>query len=80
LLRTSVVQSVYRSYVNALVAKGEFFLAYVPDEFNDSVGSLDFDPVVMRALFEAGRDDALSGIGWKVLPPGVDPISLDING
>ena len=80
LLRTSIVQSVYRAYVRSVVAKGDFFLAYVPDEFNDSVGSLDFDPVVMQALFDAGREDALSGIGWKLLPPDVEPINLDGDG
>jgi len=76
LLRTTIVQSVYRAYVRTVLSNAEFYLAYVPDELNDSVGSLDFDPVVMRALFDAGRTDALSGIGWKPLPPDVEPISL----
>jgi len=80
LLRTSIVQSLYRAYVRTLVAKAEFYVAFVPDEFNDSVGSLDFDPVVMRALFDAGRNDALSGVGWKLLPPGVDAIELEASG
>jgi len=80
ILRTSIVQSLYRAYVRTLVAKAEFYVAYVPDEFNDSVGSLDFDPVVMRSLFDAGRNDALSGVGWKLLPPGVEAIELETNG
>jgi len=76
LLRSSIVQSVYRAYVRSVLASAEFYLAYVPDELNDKAGSLDFDPVVMQALFDAGRNDALSGVGWKLLPPNVDPISV----
>ena len=80
LLRTSIVQSVYRSYIRTIVADTEFYLAYVPDRYNDVVGSLEFDPVVMRELFDAGRNDSLSGIGWKLLPPGVDAIELKSGG
>jgi len=80
LLRSSVVEALYRSYVRSVVAEADFFLAYVPDEFNDSVGSLDFNPVVMQSLFEAGRNSALSGFGWNTLPPGVDPLELKAGG
>lgn len=74
LLRTNIVQSVEHAYVSSVQADAEFYLAYVPDELNDSVGSLDFDPVVMQSLFDVGREDALSGNGWKLLPPGVEPL------
>ncbi len=79
LLRTSVVQAVYRAYVRSVVLESEFYLASVPDELNDSVGSLDFDPVVMRSLFDAGRQDALGGFGWRPIPPGVRPVHLSPN-
>ena len=79
ILRTNVVQAVHRAYVTSVQADAEFFLAHVPDELNDSVGSLDFDPVVMQALFDAGRKDALSGNGWKLLPPEVEPLDRQLQ-
>ena len=79
ILRTNVVQAVHRAYVTSVQADAEFFLAYVPDRLNDSVGSLDFDPVVMQALFDAGREDALSGYGWKHLPPEVEPLDRQLQ-
>jgi len=78
ILRTNVVQAVHRAYVTSVQADAEFFMAHVPDELNDSVGSLDFDPVVMQALFKAGREDALSGNGWKLLPPEVEPLDRQL--
>ncbi len=79
ILRTNVVQAVHRAYVTSVQADADFFLAYVPDKLNDSVGSLDFDPVVMQALFDAGREDALSGNGWKLLPPEVEPLDRQLQ-
>ena len=40
ILRTNVVQAVHRAYVTSVQADAEFFLAYVPDRLNDSVGCL----------------------------------------
>ena len=79
ILRTNVVQAVHRAYVTSIQADADFFLAHVPDELNDSVGSLDFDPVVMQALFDAGREDAISGNGWKLLPPEVEPLDRQLQ-
>lgn len=74
-----MVQAVHRAYVTSIQADADFFLAHVPDELNDSVGSLDFDPVVMQALFDAGREDAISGNGWKLLPPEVEPLDRQLQ-
>ncbi len=76
LLRTSIVQAVYRAYVRSVLYAADFALTYVPDELNDSVGSLDFDPVVMRALFDAGRKDGLKRDRWLSVPPNVGPIEV----
>ena len=44
-------------------------LGYVPDAVPETKNPLEFDPVEMRALFEAGREAVRRPDFWKSEPP-----------
>jgi hypothetical protein len=50
----------------------DFNLAYIPSEFTTKPKS-PFDTTYMRALYEVGRSEAVSGSEWKKHPPGYAP-------
>ncbi len=52
---------------------GRFQLAAVPQAMPVGANALDFDPVVMRALFDTGYQLAASGKPWRDTPPGLEP-------
>ncbi len=52
---------------------GQFNLAAVPQAMPVGANALDFDPVLMRALFDTGYQFAACGKPWRDTPPGVEP-------
>lgn len=62
-----------RLFLMATLSGGKFQLAAVPQDMRVGANALDFDPVLMRQLFEAGHDFAFSGRPWRNTPPGLEP-------
>jgi hypothetical protein len=62
-----------RLFLMATLSGGRFQLAAVPQEMKVGSGALDFDPVLMRELFNTGYQFAASGRPWRNTPPGVEP-------
>jgi hypothetical protein len=62
-----------RLFLMATLSGGQFQLAAVPQAMPVGSNALDFDPVVMRALYETGYQFAASGKPWRGTPPGVEP-------
>ena len=62
-----------RLFLMATLSGGRFQLAAVPQEMRVGANVLDFDPTVMRRLFDAGYEFAASGRPWRDTPPGVEP-------
>lgn len=62
-----------RLFLMATLTGGKFQLAAVPQEMPVGTGALDFDPVLMRSLFNNGYEFAASGKPWRDTPPGVEP-------
>ncbi len=62
-----------RLFLMATLSGGKFQLAAVPQGMPVGLNALDFDPVVMRTLFETGYRFAASGKPWRGTPPGVEP-------
>ena len=71
LSRELLIQTVYRGYVRARNSATRFFLTSVPSELGLGATSLQFDPAQMRALYEAGRQRALSATPWAKTPPNI---------
>jgi hypothetical protein len=62
-----------RLFLMATLSGGRFQLAAVPQAMPVGANALDFDPVLMRALFQTGYESAASGKSWRDTPPGVEP-------
>jgi predicted acylesterase/phospholipase RssA len=62
-----------RLFLMATLSGGKFQLASVPEDTPVSVNMLDFDPVIMRKLFQIGYTFAARGEPWRDTPPGVEP-------
>ncbi len=64
-LMTKVRQgSVYKLWVLAMAHGADFHLSFVPQDFEFTSRSLNFDPEVSNALFELGYQQALDGTAW----------------
>jgi predicted acylesterase/phospholipase RssA len=62
-----------RLFLLATLSGGKFQLASVPEETPVSVNMLDFDPAIMRKLFQIGYAFTSRGGPWRDTPPGVEP-------
>lgn len=71
LTRELLVQTVYRGYIRAKNSGTTFQMTYVPDNLGAAAKSLDFNPVFMRKLFDAGRKQSLSETPWLSKPPNI---------
>ena len=70
LMRELMDDTIYRGYVSAINSNTQFFMTAIPDEFEPSQISLDFDTKRMIKLFEAGRKAGISGVdSWLTAPP-----------
>jgi len=70
LMREVQNDTIYRHSISASRSRSDFYLVSIPRGAPISTRSLDFDPVRMRALFEAGRKIGLDGTGkWTREPP-----------
>jgi hypothetical protein len=70
LVQTQGIGDLFRSYAVSQRDGVDFNLAYIPDSFN-APHREEFDTEYMRALFDAGHDQALDGYPWAKLPPGM---------
>lgn len=69
MLRGLLYKTVYQSYVVVRNSHAKFKLGYVPDSVPETKNPLEFDPVEMRALFDAGREAVRAPDFWKSEPP-----------
>ena len=71
LIRSNGIGDLYRIWVTTRRDGMRFRLASIPIDF-DLEPAEPFDPEYMTALYERGREDALSGHAWANHPPGLD--------
>ncbi len=64
---------VVRIFTLSLLTGMEFRLAAVPQEFPLGEDSMEFDPHIMRRLYDKGYQMAHCGHAWRKSPPVVDP-------
>jgi predicted patatin/cPLA2 family phospholipase len=77
LLHAQTRNDLFRVYCLSLVTGMRFRLAAVPQEFEMGKGSLEFDPALMRRLFEAGYAAGKDGTAWRE-PPVAEPAGQDV--
>lgn len=72
LMRELQSDTIFRHYSRARNSGINFHLTSVPDSITLSDKSLDFDPVRMRSLFDAGYEIGIKGPqNWNTTPPSV---------
>ncbi len=71
LTKELLIQNVYRGYIRAKNSGTRFYLTSVPKSLGLNTQSLNFDPKLLRALYAAGRKQALSASPWRSRPIGV---------
>jgi hypothetical protein len=57
-------------FLLATVTGLKYHVSAIPRDLNSPLASTDFDPVEMTRLFNAGAQWSLSGMNWRVIPPG----------
>lgn len=63
--------SLVKLYMQSLLTGMQYHLAAVPSDLEVSKSAADFDPDMMKTLFEEGRRQVLAGTAWRHTPPGV---------
>jgi predicted acylesterase/phospholipase RssA len=76
LIRSNGIGDLYRIWITAIRDGFDFRLASIPFDF-DVEPSEPFDPVHMKALFERGRSDILTGEAWRDHPPQIDAADVE---
>lgn len=76
LIRSNGIGDLYRIWLTAIRDGFDFRLASIPFDF-DVEPSEPFDPVHMKALFERGRSDILTGEAWRDHPPQIDAADVE---
>ncbi len=76
LIRSNGIGDLYRIWITAIRDGFDFRLASIPFDF-DVQPSEPFDPVHMKALFERGRSDILTGEAWRDHPPQIDAADVE---
>lgn len=74
LLRGLLYKTLYQGYVSARNAKARFRLISIPDTETLSRTSLEFDPKLMRRLFDIGRQQGRDGTAWLKEPPRLESL------
>jgi len=62
----------FRMYTSSVLIGMNYNLASLPEDFQVSPVSTDFNPVEMSRLFEEGVRQIRSGVSWRKTPPGVE--------
>jgi hypothetical protein len=70
----SMLTAMTRSYFGARFLGYNFKLAAIPNDVNIGNDPLAFDPVQMRAAFDAGRAMAKKPDHWMTIPPNTGDI------
>jgi predicted patatin/cPLA2 family phospholipase len=73
LLYAKTRDDLLRLYTICLVTGMKFHVTAVPQDLVTSTDSLDFNPVEMKKLLDAGYLLGRSPTPWRYLPPGTDP-------
>jgi hypothetical protein len=76
LMRMTTLGSLYRLWVQALISGTDFYLSYIPPEYDLFENSLDFDRADMNRLFMFGYNQALQGKAWWHQPAVTDQEEL----
>jgi hypothetical protein len=76
LIRTQGLGDLYQIYFLTQRDGGEYYLAYIPDDFEEVSDEL-FDSAYMNVLYDLGYEMAKAGYPWQRLPPGADEIALE---
>lgn len=76
LIRSNGIGDLYRIWLTTIRDGFDFRLASIPFDF-DVVPSEPFDPVHMKALFERGRSDVLTGEAWRDYPPQIEAADVE---
>ncbi len=71
LIRTQGLGDLYQIYFLTQRDGGEYYLAYIPDDF-DLASDEPFDPEYMNALYDRAYELAKDGYPWDRLPPGAN--------
>ncbi|HXV24776.1 MAG TPA: patatin-like phospholipase family protein [Alphaproteobacteria bacterium] len=74
MMEQSMQTAVTRSYFGAKILGYSFNMVGIPDDVNIGNDVLAFDPVQMRAAFDAGRALAMQDDPWKSSPPSTGDI------
>lgn len=63
----------FRIYTLCLLGGMKYNLASIPEDFKVTTDAMNFDPVEMRRLYEAGYAAATGRQAWRDTPPGAEP-------
>jgi hypothetical protein len=74
MMEQSMQTALTRSYFGAKLLGYSFNMVGIPDDVNIGNDVLAFDPIQMRAAFDAGRALAMQGDPWKSTPPSTGDI------
>lgn len=74
LLRGLLHRTLYQAYVTTRQANASFALISIPEQVRAAPDGLDFDPDIMKRLFEVGRSFGRSGGGWTSEPPRLEDL------
>lgn len=72
--RRLMQETVYHGYVRASRSKTNFYLTSIPPLDYPNINALDFEPKVMKQLYQAGRRKALAQNSWSRRPQTVQVI------
>jgi predicted acylesterase/phospholipase RssA len=73
LLYSKCRADLFQLYALALSTGMNYHVTAVPPELDVPRDATSFDPKVMTWMYEVGREQALSGRGWRSNPPGTQP-------
>lgn len=71
LTKELLIKNVNTAYIRAIHSGTRFHLTSVPDKLGLNAKSLSFDPKLLRQLYNAGLEQALSAKPWRRKPAGI---------
>jgi hypothetical protein len=73
LLYSKTRSDLFQLYALALATGMNYHMTAVPADLEVPQDATSFDPKAMSGLYEAGRQQAKAGDGWRATPPGTQP-------